>query len=136
MGAVSPEEEYWDIRWIEYVRFYEGAWDLEHPYHIELVYVNLRAGFLWPTPARMQECGSMHLLACHLEYSASAPAALYVIRNELVSFGHYPLRGIASIMSSGIWRLMVEKCYDYLVQSAVGQVRQTPDENHEKHLLL
>jgi len=84
MGAVSPEEEYWDIRWIEYVRFYEGAWDLEHPYHIELVYVNLRAGFLWPTPARMQECGSMHLLACHLEFFLLAHGAMWQSKDALL----------------------------------------------------
>ena len=56
----------------------------------------------------------MHLFASHLEYSPSVPEALHVIRHELVSFGHYPLGYIASTMASSTWRLMVEKCYEYM----------------------
>ena len=111
----QEEEDYWDIGWIEYARFYGDPRNPAHPYRAELVYVNLRQGLIWPAPTHLRNCGTMHLLASHLAYSTTVHAALHVIRHELVSFGHYPLRCIASTMASSVWRLMVEKCYEYLV---------------------
>ena len=108
------DEEHRGIQWIEYVRSYGDARHSTHPYSAELVYVNLRRGLIWPAPTHLRNCGTMHLLASHLEYSNTVHAALHVIRHELVSFGHYPLRCIACTMASSVWRLLVDKCYEYL----------------------
>ena len=110
----QEEEDYWRNRWIDCVRFYDDTKHLDHPFRAELVYVNLRRCMLWPAPMHMRNCGTMNLLASQLEYSATVPIALHVIRHELVAFGHYPLQCIASTMASGIWRLMVARCDESL----------------------
>ena len=63
----------------------------------------------------------MQLFAWHLEYNATLPCALHVIRHELASFMHHEHDNLVITMYTGIWRLFADNCLDHLIHQATGE---------------
>ena len=89
---------------------------------VDIVYLNLGGGLLWPSPAHRMACAHMQMLSWHLEYGNSIPSALHITRRELTYFLRHEPVSLMLTMYSGVWRLFADKCLHHLLN-------QDTDEN-------
>jgi len=100
--------------WVACVTFHGGTRDPLHHQLPTLRYVNLRRGFLWPTHMHLCTFGRLHTVAKQLTSQESAHRAFHLFHDEVRKFCCHSYESLLSSMSTGMWMLMVAKCYESL----------------------
>ena len=103
--------------WATAVRFHGSLLDEQGSHTPAIVYVNLFRGLLWPTPKQLRAHSHAQVLFAHLFSDTTACQAIVVARGALVSL-HTPARSaLIAAMATGVWRILVGKCYESLLLS-------------------
>ena len=101
--------------WATAVRFHGSLLDEQGSHTPAIVYVNLFRGLLWPTPKQLRAHSHAQVLFAHLFSDTTACQAIVVARGAFVSLLTPARSALIAAMATGVWRILVGKCYERLI---------------------
>ena len=104
-------------KWETAVRFHGHLPDAPGSPTPTIVYVNLSRGLLWPTPKQLRAHSHLQVLFAHLFRDTTVCQAMVIARGPFVRLLTPTRSALITAMATGVWRIMVGKCYAQLLLS-------------------